>query len=362
MDTSDCPRMLRVGSENGCIDLSDDQDESRVRSLAWRFGTLSVESLGAMLGATSFTLADGRQVAPFQIAPWTTEGSWTELPAILRRLRGEWPCVPFGSDADRLAKDGWPASQAADTVDAFPHGFSANNDWQFAAESASRISLSIAYPAEHPIASLERHVTPDPLGAAIDFELVVNVRRDCVLPIGLHPCFRLPAVPGAMRIEADPGKGSATFPFDVDASSIFERGQFLERWNEVPLRDGSTLDVSRVPLAGATEEILQLLDMPGHASILNIAEGYRVRLNWDREHFPSALLWFSNRGRMAAPWNGRHLALGLEPICSAFDLGQQISAADNPISRRGVRTARAFSAGERFATRYRVEVEAAAAG
>ena len=63
--------------------------------------------------------------------------------------------------------------------------------------------------------------------------------------------------------------------------------------------------------------------------------------------------------RQMAPWNGRHLALGFEPICSAFDLGPQISTADNPISRRGTKTARRFSAGERFTTRYRIAVEAA---
>ena len=202
-------------------------------------------------------------------------------------------------------------------------------------------------------------MSPDPSAAAIDFELVVNVRHDCELSIGLHPCFRLPVTPGAMVIEAQPAKGSATFPVAPDDASIFARGQFLDRWNEVPLLDGSTLDVTHVPLPRPAEEILQLLDMPGQASLWNTTEGYRVRLIWNREHYPSALLWFSNRGRQMPPWNGRHLALGLEPICAAFDLGAQISAADNPISRRGVPTVRKFRAGERFVTRYRVEVEAA---
>ncbi|MFY8031393.1 MAG: hypothetical protein ACOVO5_06140, partial [Devosia sp.] len=109
----------------------------------------------------------------------------------------------------------------------------------------------------------------------------------------------------------------------------------------------------------ATEELVQLLDMPGRAALWNSAEGYRVRLSWNPEHYPSALLWFSNRGRTFAPWNGRHLALGLEPICAAFDLGQQVSAAENPISRRGIATARSFRAGENFITKYRIEVEPA---
>jgi hypothetical protein len=320
---------------------------------------LSVEPLGGMLGPTLFVLPDGRQVAPFQVAPWAEEPGGDALPAILRRLRGEWPCVPFGSDAERPAQGGWPTSRSAGTVDPSPHGYSSNNDWRIDGQSGPRISLSIAYPDDHPIHSLERHIVPDPVQAAIDFELVVNVRSDCELPIGLHPCFRLPVAPGAMRIEVDAGVSAATFPGDVDASSIFAPGQFAASWDAVRLRDGSMLDVSRVPLAQRTEDLLQLLNMPGRGALWNTAEGYRVRISWNPEHFPSALLWFSNRGRQFAPWNGRHLALGLEPICSAFDLGAQISTSSNPISARGIPTARKFSAGERFVTRYRIEVEPA---
>lgn len=329
------------------------------RTLSWGCGSLSVEPLGGMLGPTEFILPDGRRVAPFQVAPWANESEWLDQPGTLRRLRGEWPCVPFGSDADRPTRGDWPGSRASMTADPFPHGYGSNHVWRFDAPSPTHISLSIAYPGDHPIASLERRVSPNPGAPAIDFELFINARHDCDLPIGLHPCFRLPENPGALLIEAHPGKGSATFPVATDESSIFARGRFLDRWNEVPLLDGSIMDVAHVPLSRDTEEVLQLLDMPGSASLWNTAEGYRVRLTWDPEHFPSALLWFSNRGRQMPPWNGRHLALGFEPVCAAFDLGTQISAAENPISKRGIATTRKFRAGEQFVTRYRLEVEAA---
>ena len=329
------------------------------RSLVWQHGVVSVENLGGMLGPTLFVLSDGRQVAPFQVAPWASEDGGEALPGILKRLRGEWPCVPFGSDADRAPAAGWPGSQASGTVDPFPHGFSSNNDWRFEGEVDGSIALAIDYPEEHPIRGLLRRVTPDANGAALDFELMIYVRRDCVLPIGLHPTFRLPAKAGAMRIEVGPEVAGMTFPAPVDDSSVFEQGALLEPWHDVPLKAGGRLDVRQVPLPQPTEELVQLLDMPGQASLWNTAEGYRVRLSWNPEHYPSALLWFSNRGRSMAPWNGRHLALGFEPICSAFDLGLQISAAENPISRRGVPTARAFRAGETFVTKYRIEVEPA---
>lgn len=329
------------------------------KSLAWQHGVVSVEALGGMIGPSLFVLPDGRQIAPFQVAPWANETVQGELPGMLQRLRGEWPCVPFGSDADRPATDGWAASHAATTVDPFPHGFASNNEWQFASGDAQTISLSIQYPTEHPVRSLRRRVTPDPAAAALDFELEIDIRSDCMLPIGLHPCFRLPTITGAMRIEVDSDITGMTFPAQVDASSIFQHGALLRPWHDVPLLDGSRLDARSAPLSQATEELVQLLDMTGKASLWNTVEGYRVNLRWNSDHFPSALLWFSNRGRQSAPWNGRHLALGLEPICSAFDLGQQISAADNPISRGGTPTARRFTAGERFVTRYRIAVEPA---
>jgi hypothetical protein len=329
------------------------------RSLVWQHGVVSVEDLGGQLGPTLFVLPDGQQVAPFHVAPWADEPGGEELPGILKRLRGEWPCVPFGADADRAPGDGWPGSQAATTLDPFPHGFSSNNSWRFETDADGSIVLSIDYPEDHPIRGLRRTVTPDPNSATIDFTLEIDVRADCTLPLGLHPSFRLPAKLGAMRIEVGSNVAGMTFPAPVDASSIFSQGALLEPWHHVPLVGGGQLDVRQVPLAHATEELVQLLDMPGRAALWNSAEGYRVRLSWNPEHYPSALLWFSNRGRTFAPWNGRHLALGLEPICAAFDLGQQVSAAENPISRRGIATARSFRAGENFITKYRIEVEPA---
>ncbi|MBN9309279.1 hypothetical protein [Devosia sp.] len=329
------------------------------RALVWQHGVVSIEAMGGMVGPTLFVLPDGRQVAPFQVAPWASEPGGDALPGILRRLRGEWPCVPFGSDADRAPFGGWPGSSAAATVDAFPHGYGSNHEWRFEAGEAGRITLAIDYPEDHPVRALRRTVTPDPGVAALDFELEIDMRRDCTLPIGLHPSFRLPAKLGAMQIEVGSDVSGMTFPGPVDASSIFDQGALLEPWHDVPLRQGGRLDLRRVPLPQATEELVQLLDLPGRAAMWNTAEGYRVRLAWNPDHYPSALLWLSNRGRTFAPWNGRHLALGFEPICSAFDLGQQVSAADNPISRRGVATARRFAAGDRFITRYRIEVEAA---
>ena len=110
----------------------------------------------------------------------------------------------------------------------------------------------------------------------------------------------------------------------------------------MPARAGGLVDASRLPLAADTEELLQIEGLDGTAALANRADGYRVRLSWQKEHFPSLLLWYSNRGRKAAPWNGRHVAIGIEPICSPFGLGPATALADNPIARSGIPTALEF--------------------
>ena len=77
-------------------------------------------------------------------------------------------------------------------------------------------------------------------------------------------------------------------------------------------------------------------------AIANEAEGYRVKLSWQPEHFPS----------------GRHVAIGLEPVCSPFGLGPAAARADNPMAASGTPTAYPFKAATPFVTRYRISAEA----
>ncbi len=327
------------------------------RSLAWSHGVATLETLGAMLGPTLFVLPGGRQVAPFHIAPWFEEGAAADQPGILQRLRGEWPCVPFGAASLRPARDGWAASDPALEPDPFAHGFGSNHHWRWLGSAEDTLALAIDYPPSHPIAGLRRWLRPVDGQAAIDFGLCIHPRRDCTLPIGLHPVFRLPERPGAAQLDVS-ASAAHTFPGQVDPSSIFAPGRANPDWHAIALTDGSSLDPASLPLTHRTEELLQLTGAGGRAGICNLAEGYRVRLAWNAEHFPDVLLWISNLGRRHHPWDGRHLAVGVEPVCSAFDLGAQISASPNAINASGSSTAHGFKAGEVFETRYRVAVDA----
>ena len=324
--------------------------------LAWARGVVTVEALGGMIGATSFVLPDGRQVSPLHIAPWFADPLDPEVPGVLRGLRGEWPCVPFGADAPRNLPPGWAGDGETFAGAEEPHGPSSNETWEFVGQGGDAINLRCVYPEGHPISVLHRSVRPDPAAAALDITLRVEARRACRLPIGLHPTLRLPMT-GLAELVPPAFAMGWVFPLQFEPSSQLLPGANFRSLEAVPALSGGMLSIKHLPLAGQTEELVQLSAVDGDFVLRYPGEGFQVRLSWNTAHFPSVTLWVSNRGRSYAPWNGRHLALGIEPICSAFDLGPAVSCGANPIAASGTATAMDFAPGRDFVTTYRIAVE-----
>lgn len=334
-------------------------DSDAYHGLGWRFGSLTVQRLGAMLAPATFVLADGRQISPMHIAPWADEADGAELPGILRRLRGEWPCVPFGYTVppDGFTVD-WAGAMAEAAPDEEAHGYAANHDWRWMSRGPWSLHLTLDYPPGGPIRRVERVVTPDPNAPAVDIKFRIEVRRSCRLPIGLHPVFRLPDQAGAGELLPGKFDHGMTYPGTVEpAAPLFAQDRSFDSLCRVPSRSGGDFDASRLPLTRDAEDLLQLNRVDGRFALANHAENYRVSLTWNPEHFPSVLLWYSNRGRRATPWNGRHVAIGIEPVCSPFGLGPATALADNPIARAGTPTARSFDPDNPFETSYRIEAQ-----
>jgi len=62
--------------------------------------------------------------------------------------------------------------------------------------------------------------------------------------------------------------------------------------------------------------------------------------------FPGTVFWFSNGGRTAPPWNGRHAGrMGIEDACSHFSDGVDKSRL-NLLQKHGVETVRSFRVNE----------------
>jgi len=290
------------------------------RTLAWAHGRVELQRLGGMLGPATFKAPGRPDFQPLQVAPWAGEPGADELPGILRRLRGEWPCVPFGRiDAPRA----WPAGWTPKTPDdEWGHGYASHHEWDWLPQHDPLVlAMRLHHPDDSPIRCLTRHVAAVPDSPALEITLRIEARRPCILPIALHPTLRLDLGRVELRV---PHRGEGfTYPVDVspDVSRVIADGRFsgLER---VPAADGGDVDLTRYPQGRDCEELVQLTDIDGPVTASYLDRGWSLEIDWDRALLPDLMLWVSHRGRSHAPWNSRHLALGVEPLNGVFDLGR----------------------------------------
>ncbi|MRW89741.1 hypothetical protein GJ699_07075 [Duganella sp. FT80W] len=327
----------------------------QVWRLDWAHGSAEVQALGGMLGPLHFRLDAERDLQVMHVAPWAGTTDSLGLPGVLRRLRGEWPCVPFGrTDLPPDLPPGWTSLAPEDD---WSHGYSSNHRWSCEHASAERLCLAIDYPDDSPVARIERHLRVVPDAPALDMELVILPRRSLRLPAGLHPTFRLPHPSGRVQLELGRHDGIYSYPSrSAGAISRLRPDVRSERLDALAGLHGA-LDLSHLPLSEAGEELLQvraLAAAPDAApfSLHYLDYGARVGMWWDTSQFPDLMLWFSNRGRPEFPWQGRHVALGAEPLNSVFDLSRVARPpAGHPLADRlGI----VLRAGQPWRTRYRI--------
>jgi hypothetical protein len=323
--------------------------------LQWDHGSAELQPLGGMLGPVTLRLGHGREFEAMHVAPWHGMTAVDRLPGIMRRLRGEWPCVPFGrTDLPHDLPPGWRTHAADDRHD---HGYAANHHWHCVDASAQRVHLAIDYPLLSAVQRVERIVTAVPHAPALDITLIVHARRAARMPLGLHPTFRLPPTPGRVRIALGEHEGihsyPATAPGGISRLLADTCSPALERMAGI---DGP-LDLSHLPLAGPCEELLQVRAPAASGAVAPLRLHYLdydacVGLWWDTAQLPDLMLWISNGGRVNFPWMSRHLAIGAEPVNSLFDLGRVASAPPgHPLADRlGVQ----LTPGQPWQTRYRI--------
>ena len=117
---------------------------------SWSFGSGLVRATltrqGGHLAPVTFRLESGRTVQPYSVAPWATEGLPRQFPDLLRSLRGDFFCCPFGGNGAP-----WRGEQHP------PHGETANGSWSLVSfESgayASGLFLDAGWPAVRLFAS-----------------------------------------------------------------------------------------------------------------------------------------------------------------------------------------------------------------
>jgi hypothetical protein len=323
--------------------------------LAWDHGSAEVQSLGAMLGPLSLRIGDERELEIMHVAPWAGMTRASRLPGLMRRLRGEWPCVPFGCTEPPHALPGDWRTHAPE--DGWNHGYGANHHWRCVSATETRIHLAIDYPPGSPIEHMEREIAADPHGPAIDVVLRVWARRPARVPAGLHPTFRLPPAAGRVRVVLGPHAGIHSYPAQpAGAVSRLLADTVSPSLAALAGVDGP-VDLAHLPLAAPAEELVQVRALGGVDGAAPFALHYLdydacVGLWWDTAQLPDLLLWVSNGGRIHFPWMSSHVALGAEPVNSLFDLGRVATApAGHPLADRlGI----AIAPDAPWETRYRI--------
>lgn len=323
--------------------------------LEWDYGSAEVQALGGMLGPLHFRLDADRDLQVMHVAPWAGTTESLALPGLLRRMRGEWPCVPFGrTDTPADLPPDWTAIVADDQ---WAHGYGANHRWTCTGATATSVSLAIDYPEQSPVSRIERRISVVPGAPALDIALTIQPRRDVRLPAGLHPTFRLPQPDGRVRLALGQHDGIFSYPsHSAGAASILLRDTRSEHLHAMAGIDGSC-DLASLPLGDNVEELLQVRALFGNEGMPPFSLHYldydmHVGMWWNPAHFPDLMLWLSNRGRPEFPWHSRHVALGAEPVNSVFDLGRvaRPPACHALADRRGID----LRAGQDWTTCYRI--------
>jgi hypothetical protein len=284
-----------------------------------------------------------REVSPYSLSPWKPDEVDSELPALLKVLRGDFFCLPFGPQDDGP-----------------PHGTSASNEWS--AVEAANDRLVLGMDCADSGAKLEKEISLRSGETAIYYEFRIS-GLDGDWSYGNHPILDFSSVSnGEGFLSVSPFRWASVYPGvfsdpEKKEYQALKAGAQFSDLCEVPLANGGVADVGRYPTRRGFEDLVMMVNEPTteaqpFAWSAAVLDGYVWFSLKDQADFPATLFWLSNGGRHDGPWNGHHLGrVGIEEVCSQFC----DSVSDSRVSglkAGGIPTTRAFDAAE--TTRLRV--------
>ncbi|WP_428940845.1 hypothetical protein [Fontivita pretiosa] len=298
-----------------------------------------VTELGGHVGPVRFRL-DGRVVEPYSVAPWATEKLDPRTnPPVIRVLRGDFFCMPFGGNTTPFGREKHPV-----------HGETANAKWRFQSLQTTpegRTCLHLSLRTRIRPGLVDKRISLIRGHRAIYSQHVIR-QMSGPMTFGHHAMLRFPDEPGSGVISTSPFVYGQVFPEPIERPenrgySILQPGAEFTSLESVPMVTGQTTDLSRYPARRGYEDLVMLVSdssVPFAWTAVTFAkQGYVWFALKDPNVLPHTVLWISNGGRHYAPWNGRHInVMGLEEVLSYFHPGLAESVAENPISRKGYPT------------------------
>jgi len=304
---------------------------------SWRIASDRVEAfvteLGGQLGPIIFD-RKGRRIAPYSVAPWAEEKLPPKTPAILRALRGDFFCLPFGGNATAFGGEKHPM-----------HGETANAKWRLEAEkrAGDRHGLHLSLKTKVRAGRVDKEI------GLVDGEDAVYIRHTVSgmsgpMSLGHHAMLKLPETEGSGTISTSPFVYGQVFPGvleqpELGGYSALKRGAEFKSLQAVPTAAGGAADLSRFPARRGYDDLVMAVGDAGLPLAWTAVAFPREGFVWfalkDPKVLRETVFWFSNRGRHYAPWNSRHLnVLGVEDVTACFHFGLAESAGPNAISVR----------------------------
>lgn len=298
--------------------------------------TLHVTQEGGHLAPVNFNI-DGRIVSPYALAPWLPDEVDPGLPVLLKNLRGDFLCLPFGPQDDGP-----------------PHGETANAVWKFVSQDEQSLTLEIQ--ASDVSAKITKTLSVRPGETAIYMSHHID-GLEGEWSYGTHPILDLSSLPpNSARLSVSPFRWASVYPefFSNPADGAHQQlkiGGLFSDLREVPLADGETIDLTRYPSGSASDDLVMMVsedpsEKQPFAWSACVFEGYVWFALKNPMDFPATMFWISNGGRSAEPWNSRHTArIGIEDVCSHFCDNVSISR-KNLLHNLGVPCTRNFNKGQ----------------
>lgn len=297
---------------------------------------LAITRTGGHMAPVTFLRDTPRPVQPYYISPWQAERKTIDVP-VLRPLRGDFFCMPFGGGSYRGETH-------------TPHGETATAEWTF--RGLERV-------ANVQNLTLEMQTTVRPAKVTKNIRLVDG--QDVVysqhvieggrgrICLGHHATLAVPEEEGSLRVSTSPFRLGMTCP-DLFSNPVKREYQSLAigakftDLAKVPTlwKDPATADCTRFPARKGFTDLLavfaRISEMPAWTAAVCASGRYLWYSLKDPMMLPGTVFWMDNRGRHGEPWAGRNRCLGLEDVCSYFAHGLGPSAKHNLLNEAGIHT------------------------
>ena len=308
---------------------------------SWRIANDVVEGWvtrdGGHLGPVHFKTALG-DVQPFAVAPWSPSEVAPDAPRVLRNLRGDFFCLPFGVGGTSLNGENHPL-----------HGETSGGRWRLTSltqsgdttELEARIGLEVRSGVVTKRIRLKSGQTV--LYCSHHVEGMSGL-----MCLGHHAMLQFPDRWGSGRVAFSPIRFGQVKPVASGSQakgtfSSLRQGASFRSLRRVPRKRGGYANLTRYPARKGSDDLVLLASRPSEPLAWVAVSFPKERYFWfalkNPKHLASTLLWFSNGGLRASPWNGRNRpVLGIEEVTAFFDFGLAASIGANTFSRRGVPT------------------------